>query len=93
MLNRRSCKVCLRVQGFLGGNQMAYVFKWSLGEDSSKWCVLLDEGNGNTVSIGQMDSKPTSADLEAMVYNAGAAKSPLTMGAKAVRGLFSRFSK
>ena len=33
------------------------------------------------------------ADLEAMVYNIGASKSPVTQAAKAARGLLDRFSK
>jgi hypothetical protein len=79
----------------LGGNRMAHIVKGAmLGEDATKWVVLLQEDSDAEVSrIGQMDTKPSNADLEAMVYNYGAGKSPMTKAAKAARGLFDRFSK
>lgn len=79
------------MQGALGGNKMAYLFRGIIA-DSDKWFVFLQEGEG-TKSVGQMDGKPTSADIEAIVYNASAARSPLTAAAKAVSGLFSGLKK
>lgn len=72
---------------------MAHIVKWNLlKEDTSKWIVLLQEDGAEEVSrIGQMETKPSNADLEAMVYNIGASKSPVTKAAKAAKGLFDRF--
>lgn len=74
---------------------MAHILKGNtLHEGSGKWVVLLQEdGQEEVERIGQMDSKPSNADLEAMVYNFGATKSPVTAAAKAARGLFDRFKK
>lgn len=83
------------MQGMLGGNRVAHVVKGNvLKEDVDKWVVLLQEDGAEEVSrIGQMDTKPSNADLEAMVYNFGAGKSPMTSAAKAAKGLFDRFKK
>jgi hypothetical protein len=74
---------------------MAHIVKGKmLKDDASKWVVLLREDGAEEVArIGQMDSRPTNADLEAMVYNFGAGKSPVTAAAKAARSLFDRFKK
>lgn len=70
---------------------MAYLFRWTVA-DSEKWSVFLEQDDG-IKRVGQMDGKPTSADIEAMVYNASAANSPLTAVAKAVSGLFNGLKK
>ena len=51
------------MQGFLGGNRLAHIFKWNLSkEDPSKWVVLLQEdGSEEVTRIGQMDTRPTNA--------------------------------
>lgn len=83
------------MQGMLGGNRMAHIVKGNvLKEDAAKWVVLLQEDGAEEVSrIGQMDTRPSTADLEAMVYNFGAGKSPVTKAVKAARGLLGRFKK
>lgn len=68
---------------------MAYLFRWTMA-GSDKWSVCLEDGDGME-RIGQMETKPTTADIEAMVYNASAASSPLTASAKAVMGFINRF--
>lgn len=70
---------------------MAYVFRWALAE-TDKWSVFLEQAH-QMKRVGQMDTKPTNADIEAMVYNASAATSPLMASAKAVSGLLHRFKK
>eukprot|EP00892_Ulva_mutabilis_P002764 jgi/Ulvmu1/12489/UM009_0142.1 len=75
--------------GIVGGNKMAYLFRWTMAA-TDKWSVCLEDSDGMKC-VGQMDTKPTNGDIEAMVYNASAANSPLAASAKAVSGLFKRF--
>lgn len=70
---------------------MAYVFKCAK-VDGDKWSVFLEESEG-VKCVGQMDDKPTGADIEAMVYNASAASSPLTAAAKTISRLLQAFKK
>ena len=72
----------------LGGGKEAFLFKWALSEESRKWLFFLKDGNDMKL-IGQMDNKPSNEDMEAMVYNNSASKSPLTAGAK----MFNKLTK
>jgi hypothetical protein len=80
------------MQGLLGGNRLAYLFRWSQSKVSKKWCVYMEEKD-QTFCIGQMDSKPSNADIESMVYNASAVKSPVTAGVKMLSRLTQGFGK
>lgn len=72
----------------LGGGQEAFLFKWSESQESPKWAFFLAEKGGIT-RVGQMTKKPSNEDMETMVFNASASKSPLTAGAR----LFGKLTK
>lgn len=76
------------VQGVLGGGKRAYLFRWAQGSDGDKWALYLEAGAAME-RIGLTPRKPTNEDMEDMVHNASAAKSPLAAGAK----LFGKLTK
>jgi hypothetical protein len=79
---------CMSVQGMLGRGQQAFLFRWLQSSEGAKWAFFLQE-RGGMQRIGLMPKKPTNEDMEVMVYNATAAKSPLAAGAK----LFGKLTK
>lgn len=67
-------------QGIFGG-KTGFVFRWTKSRvGASTWRIYLDDKG--IQRVGQMATKPTESDIESAVYNASAAKSPLTAGAK-----------
>lgn len=67
------------VQGIFGGKE-GFVFRWSKSQVDSTWQIYLEDKG--IKRVGRMATKPNEGDIEAAVYNASAAKSPLTAGAK-----------
>ena len=53
---------------------------------SSPWKIFMRKGQG-WEAVGRMQRRPSNEDVEDSFYNASAAKSPLTQGAKFLRGL------
>lgn len=80
------------MQGMLGGGTEGFLFKWTQSDESSKWNFFVKEKDGMKL-VGQMEKKPSNEDMEAMIYNLSASKSPLTAGAKLVNKLTKGFGK
>ena len=66
------------------------------GNDSSSdptaWRIFMMKGNEWEV-VAQMAQRPSATDVEVSFYNASAANSPLTQGAKFFKGLINRNKK
>jgi hypothetical protein len=77
-----------RAQGLFGRGQQAVLFKWAGSELRTKWQFFLEK-DGTLTRIGLMDKKPSDEDMETMVYNSSAAKSPLASGAR----MFNKLTK
>eukprot|EP00878_Enallax_costatus_P047266 GHUV01057731.1.p1 GENE.GHUV01057731.1~~GHUV01057731.1.p1 ORF type:complete len:288 (+),score=100.13 GHUV01057731.1:340-1203(+) len=78
----------MRVEGAV----VHHVSPGSKGSSSSPWRVLVKEGE-HFVQVGQMQKRPEPSDLELVLINARAAKSPLTSFVKGVKGMLDRGKK
>jgi hypothetical protein len=79
------------LQGIGGGKRGLIVRAPSKGY-GNKWLLAL--GNEDDLKVvGQMERMPNQNDLADMVYNASAAESPLTAGARFLRNLVSNPGK
>ena len=76
------------MQGRLGGNREAFLFRWTRSSDTAKWAFFLQQKDG-LECISLADKKPSNADMETMVFSVSANKSPLAAGAR----LFGRLTK
>lgn len=94
------CFLPILIKAFVVSRQEGAVFRVSRGgggggssgfggsgrSGGAPWRVYMQQG-GTWEAVGRMQRRPSSKDVEAIFYNASAAKSPLTQGAKFLRGL------
>ena len=80
-------------QGFFKTTEGA-VFRWVRDSEASitPWAIL-QSVDGRWVQIGRQQRRPLADELELALYNAAAADSALTQGAKALRGLADKVQR
>ena len=79
----------LSIQGLVGTAQEGAVFKCVRGgaPEGSPWRILVKDEGEAYQQVGAMQRRPQQEDLEAALYNAAAAKSPVNKSIGAFRGL------
>lgn len=79
----------LSIQGLMGATQEGAVFKCVRGgaPEGSPWRILVKDDGGAYQQVGAMQRRPQQEDLEAALYNAAAAKSPVNKSIGVFRGL------
>ena len=79
----------LSIQGLRGNRAGGAVFKCVRGgaPEGSPWRILVKDEGEAYQQVGAMQRRPQQEDLEAALYNAAAAKSPVNKSIGAFRGL------
>jgi len=97
------CFMPLLIKAFVVSTQEGAVFKCAGGNTKSgfrgsgaggevtgdPWRIFMRQNN-NWEPVAQMQRRPSSTDVEVSFYNASAANSPLTQGAKFLKGLVNK---
>lgn len=77
---------------FAGGNGKSGFQSSDGGGSASPWRIFMRQGN-SWEAVARMQHRPSSTDVEVSFYNASAANSPLTQGAKFLKGLVHKKKK
>ena len=92
------CFLPILIKAFVVSRQEGAVFRLSCGggagfgakggsgSGTAPWRILVQQGR-SWEAVARMARRPSSTDVEVSFYNASAANSPLTQGAKFLRGL------
>eukprot|EP01026_Neomeris_dumetosa_P040212 TRINITY_DN3319_c1_g1_i1.p2 TRINITY_DN3319_c1_g1~~TRINITY_DN3319_c1_g1_i1.p2 ORF type:complete len:276 (+),score=27.54 TRINITY_DN3319_c1_g1_i1:42-869(+) len=79
----------LEVKGFIG-QKTGFMFKNGIDKNSPYSFCLNDEKAGKLIQVGQQVSRPSSEDIETVMYNASAADSPINKGLQWMQQKFKK---